>query len=119
MATAWIDERRENAISVARGVGRPVWLGTPATTACSSPRTKLGLEVVERFLGVKLEMRRARGRHASSQLERGREMSRTRFKPDRRFGRCTTPGRARTREAALLASSGWRYCRRRSLAGRR
>src|SRR5438045_7789154 len=29
MATAWIDERRKHSISVARGVGRPVWLGAP------------------------------------------------------------------------------------------
>src|SRR5438309_2173087 len=55
MATAWIDERRENSISVARGVGRPVWLGA-GDDGVFFASTKLGLEVVERFLGVKLEM---------------------------------------------------------------
>src|ERR671925_1759993 len=31
MATAWIDERRDQALSVARGVGRPVCLGSGDT----------------------------------------------------------------------------------------
>src|SRR6266550_2590033 len=46
MATAWIDERREHSISVARGVGRPVWLGA-GDDGVFFASTKLGLEVVE------------------------------------------------------------------------
>ena len=27
MAAAWIDEREKNALFLARGVGRPLWIG--------------------------------------------------------------------------------------------
>ena len=83
MATAWIDERREHSISVARGVGRPVWLGA-SNDGVFFASTKLALEVVERFLGLKLQMDEL-DEGTLVQLERGRETSRTRFNPDRRF----------------------------------
>jgi glucosamine 6-phosphate synthetase-like amidotransferase/phosphosugar isomerase protein len=83
MATAWIDERREQALSVARGVGRPVCLGS-GDTGVFFASTRLALEVVERYLGLEL---------AKSDLEegtlvelsRGREVSRQRFNPNREF----------------------------------
>src|SRR5216117_2428823 len=59
MATAWIDERREESVSLA-------------------------LEVVERFLGLKLELAELE-EGTLVQLERGRQTSRTRFNPDRQF----------------------------------
>ena len=52
MATAWLDERRSE-LFLARGVGRPLWLGRGrddmffASTPCA-------LELVERYLGVAL-----------------------------------------------------------------
>jgi glucosamine 6-phosphate synthetase-like amidotransferase/phosphosugar isomerase protein len=83
MATAWIDERREQALSVARGVGRPVCLGA-GKEGVFFASTKLALEVVERYLGLEL---------AKSELEegtlvelsRGHEVSRQRFNPNREF----------------------------------
>ena len=83
MATAWIDERRDQALSVARGVGRPVCLGS-GDTGVFFASTRLALEVVERYLGLEL---------AKSDLEegtlvelsRGREVSRQRFNPNREF----------------------------------
>src|SRR2546427_595631 len=96
-ATAWIDERRENSISVARGVGRPVWLGA-GDDGVFFASTKLGLEVVERFLGVKLEMDELE-EGTLVQLELGRETSRTRFNPDRRFEDAPLPAVRAPREA--------------------
>ena len=83
MATAWIDERREHSLSVARGVGRPVCLGA-GQEGVFFASTKLALEVLERYLGLEL---------AKSELEegtlvelsRGGEVSRQRFNPNREF----------------------------------
>jgi glucosamine 6-phosphate synthetase-like amidotransferase/phosphosugar isomerase protein len=83
MATAWIDERRERALSVARGVGRPVWVGA-GDNGVFFASTKLALEVLERYLGLEL---------AKDELEEGtlvelscgHEVSRQRFNPSREF----------------------------------
>jgi len=99
MATAWIDERREHSISVARGVGRPVWLGA-GDEGVFFASTKLALEVVERFLGLKLEMDELE-EGTLVQLEQGRETSRKRFNPDRRFEDAPLPPIRAPREAAL------------------
>ena len=80
---AWIDERRKHSISVARGVGRPVWLGAH-DEAVFFASTKVALEVVERFLGLELRMGEL-DEGTLVQLELGRETSRKRFNPDRRF----------------------------------
>ena len=99
MATAWIDERREESVSVARGVGRPVWLGA-GDNGVFFASTKLALEVVERFLGLKLEMAELQ-EGTLVQLEQGRETSRTRFNPDRRFEDAPLPPVRAPKEAAL------------------
>jgi glucosamine 6-phosphate synthetase-like amidotransferase/phosphosugar isomerase protein len=89
MATAWIDERREQSLSVARGVGRPVWLGVgEAGTFFAS--TEVALEVVERYLGMDLEKTElAEG--TLVELEQGRETSRKRFNPNREFEEAPLP----------------------------
>jgi glucosamine 6-phosphate synthetase-like amidotransferase/phosphosugar isomerase protein len=99
MATAWIDERREHAISVARGVGRPVWLGA-GEDAVFFASTKLALEVVERFLGLGLRMCELE-EGTLVQLELGRETSRKRFSPDRRFEDEPLPPVRAPKEAAI------------------
>jgi glucosamine 6-phosphate synthetase-like amidotransferase/phosphosugar isomerase protein len=99
MATAWIDERREHSISVARGVGRPVWLGA-GDAGVFFASTKLALEVVERFLGLKLELDELE-EGTLVQLEQGRETSRKRFNPDRRFEDAPLPPIRAPKEAAL------------------
>lgn len=99
MATAWIDERREHSISVARGVGRPVWLGAGKDVVFFAS-TRLALEVVERYLDLELEMHElAEGTFV--QLELGRETSRTRFSPDRGFVDKPLPPVRAPKEAAL------------------
>jgi len=83
MASAWIDERRPYSLVVARGVGRPLWLGTGRDEAFFAS-TRGALEVVERYLGLKLKKREL-GEGTLVELEGGEEASRARFKPDRRF----------------------------------
>ena len=54
MATAWFDERLHDTLFIARGVGRPLWLGEGKHEAFVAS-TKDALEVTERYLGLKLK----------------------------------------------------------------
>jgi glucosamine 6-phosphate synthetase-like amidotransferase/phosphosugar isomerase protein len=83
MATAWIDERRDRALSVARGVGRPVCLGI-GEDGVFFASTKLALEVLERFLGLQLDMHEL-DEGTLVELADGREAGRQRFNPNREF----------------------------------
>jgi glucosamine 6-phosphate synthetase-like amidotransferase/phosphosugar isomerase protein len=83
MATAWLDERAPDLLHVARGVGRPLWLGRGRHELFFAS-TREALQVVERTLGKGLR---------KSQLGEGRVIAvsgghvvRTeRFTPDRSF----------------------------------
>ena len=83
MATAWIDERCEQSVSVARGVGRPVWLGAGGDGVFFAS-TKLALEVLERYLGLELAKDELE-EGTLVELSRGHEVSRERFNPNRAF----------------------------------
>ena len=52
MATAWLDEGRPELI-VARGLGRPLWLGRGKHELVFAS-TRLALELVESYVGIKL-----------------------------------------------------------------
>src|SRR6201987_4654657 len=56
MATAWLDERRPGTLFLARGVGRPLWVGTSRDELLFAS-TKAALEVAERYLSLKLRKR--------------------------------------------------------------
>src|SRR3954464_10005351 len=56
MATAWLDDRHPGELSLARGVGRPLWVGAGRDELFFAS-TKHALEVVERYLGLKLRKR--------------------------------------------------------------
>ena len=56
MAAAWIDERQPDRLHLARGVGRPLWLGR-SRDGVFFASTKLGLEVLERYCGLSLRKR--------------------------------------------------------------
>ena len=56
MATAWIDERRPDGLVVARGVGRPLWLGHGRYETFFAS-TKHTLELIERYLDLRLSKR--------------------------------------------------------------
>jgi glucosamine 6-phosphate synthetase-like amidotransferase/phosphosugar isomerase protein len=56
MATAWIDERHPDGLVVARGVGRPLWLGHGRNETFFAS-TKHTLELIERYLDLRLSKR--------------------------------------------------------------
>jgi glucosamine 6-phosphate synthetase-like amidotransferase/phosphosugar isomerase protein len=83
MATAWLDERRPGTVFLARGVGRPLWTGEGRYETFFAS-TKAALEVVERYLPIKLHLRElAEG--TLLVLDEGRQVRRERFRPDRNF----------------------------------
>src|ERR1041385_3767957 len=55
-ATGWLDEREPDTVFVARGAGRPLWLG-PGRDELFFASTKDALEVVEQYVRVKLRKR--------------------------------------------------------------
>jgi glucosamine 6-phosphate synthetase-like amidotransferase/phosphosugar isomerase protein len=83
MAAAWLDERRPDVLFLARGVGRPLWIGRGRHEVFFAS-TKLTLEVAERYTGVKLRKQElAVGTFVA--LEQGRVAQRARFAPDHSF----------------------------------
>jgi hypothetical protein len=83
MATGWLDERRPGLLFLARGVGRPLWLGRgPRETYFAS--TKLALETVERYADVKLQKREV-PEGTLVALADGRVAWTERFRPDKSF----------------------------------
>ena len=83
MAAAWIDEREPTLLHVARGVGRPLWLGRGRHEVLFAS-TRHALEVVEKALGTTLR---------KTQVEEGRLLSlvdgelveERRWSPDRSY----------------------------------
>jgi glucosamine 6-phosphate synthetase-like amidotransferase/phosphosugar isomerase protein len=89
MATAWLDERHHGELFLARGVGRPLWIGTGRQELFFAS-TKAALEVVERYLGLKLRKRElAEG--TLVRVKAGEELARERFRPDRNFEERSLP----------------------------
>src|SRR5919198_1437804 len=72
------------AIFVARGVGRPLWIGSGREELFFAS-TKAALEVVEKFLRLKLRKREIAEGTVVVAAE-GRELSRKRFTPTGNFG---------------------------------
>src|SRR3954471_13933735 len=56
MAAAWLDEREPELLHLARGVGRPLWIGE-GRDGVFFASTKIALEVAERYAGVSLRKR--------------------------------------------------------------
>ena len=83
MATAWLDDRRPGTVFLARGVGRPLWIGEGREELFFAS-TKAALEVVERYLRLKLRKREVHEGTVVIATE-GRELRRDRFRPNRDF----------------------------------
>jgi glucosamine 6-phosphate synthetase-like amidotransferase/phosphosugar isomerase protein len=89
MATAWLDERSADIVFVARGVGRPLWLGVGRHEVFFAS-TRDALEVVERTLRLTLRKRELEeGRLVA--LEHGAVAFSERFRPDRSFQESPLP----------------------------
>jgi glucosamine 6-phosphate synthetase-like amidotransferase/phosphosugar isomerase protein len=80
MATSWVDEREPGVVFLARGSGRPLWVGEGRDSVFFAS-TKTALEVVERYCGLKLRNRELR-EGTWLALEDGRVARRQRFRPD-------------------------------------
>ena len=79
-ATAWLDERDAGTMFVARGAGRPLWLGAGKHEVFFAS-TKTALEVVEQYVGVKLRKREVKmGTFLA--LHDGKITRDERFRPD-------------------------------------
>src|SRR5258705_871804 len=80
MATGWLDEREPGVVFVARGSGRPLWIGEGRHGVCFAS-TKLALEVLEQYLPLKLRMREL-GEGMLLALKDGAIVRKERFRPD-------------------------------------
>ena len=80
MASAWIDERETDTIFLARGAGRPMWLGEGRDTVFFAS-TEGALGVVERYCGLRLRKREVRQGTLLAVAD-GRVVRRERFRPD-------------------------------------
>ena len=83
MAAAWVDDRDERTLYLARGRLRPLWLGT--TSGCLYfASTRRALTIAAAALRTRLEVRDVReGRLLHVQA--GRIVRQRRFRPDRRY----------------------------------
>jgi glucosamine 6-phosphate synthetase-like amidotransferase/phosphosugar isomerase protein len=99
MATAWIDEPRPGTVFLARGVGRPLWVGAGQDEAFFAS-TKAALELVERYLRLKLRKREL-PEGTLVVLAHGRELGQERFRPDRDFEESPLPAVRAPREGAF------------------
>jgi glucosamine 6-phosphate synthetase-like amidotransferase/phosphosugar isomerase protein len=80
MATAWLDERDPSTLYLARGVGRPLWLGSGRRELFFAS-TRSALELVERTLRVPLRLAELR-QGGIADVIGGRVASRVSFTPD-------------------------------------
>ncbi|MFL5955118.1 MAG: class II glutamine amidotransferase [Gaiellaceae bacterium] len=80
MATSWLDERELGVVFVARGSGRPLWVGE-GRDGVFFASTEVALEVLEQFCALKLRKRELKeGRLLA--LRDGAIVREERFRPD-------------------------------------
>jgi glucosamine 6-phosphate synthetase-like amidotransferase/phosphosugar isomerase protein len=106
MAAAWFDERRPEPLFLARGIGRPLWLGE-AEHERFFASTEEALELTERYTDVTLRKKEV-PEGTLLTLAHGRVAEREGFAPDRSFVESPLPSVRAPDEArsclALLAS---------------
>jgi glucosamine 6-phosphate synthetase-like amidotransferase/phosphosugar isomerase protein len=81
MAAAWLDEREPELLHLARGTGRPLWLGQ-GRDGTFFASTKLALEVLEHYCALSLRKRQVREGTLLALCE-GQFHAQARFKPQR------------------------------------
>ena len=89
MATAWMDERIPGALFVARGLGRPLWVGEGHDEVLFAS-TEEALELVERYVGISLEKHEL-SEGSAVRLEDGRVVASVTFELDRSFAEAPLP----------------------------
>ena len=83
MASAWVDERDPHVLFLARGVGRPLWIGEGKHELFFAS-TRDALELVERYAEVRLHKREIREGTLVAAVD-GKIVSTRPFEPDRSF----------------------------------
>jgi glucosamine 6-phosphate synthetase-like amidotransferase/phosphosugar isomerase protein len=102
MATAWLDERRPELLFLARGIGRPLWIGTGESELFFAS-TRQTLRLAEEYLGLRLRIQEVR-EGMLLEVEDGAILGTHRFEPDRSFRREAPPAvRAPHERASCLA----------------
>jgi glucosamine 6-phosphate synthetase-like amidotransferase/phosphosugar isomerase protein len=85
MAAAWLDARVPGTIFAARGCGRPLWVGRSRNKQeLFFASTKAALEVVERFVGVRLRKSEI-GDGTFLEIESAQITRKERFRPDHSY----------------------------------
>jgi glucosamine 6-phosphate synthetase-like amidotransferase/phosphosugar isomerase protein len=83
MASAWLDERAAGIVFAARGVGRPLWVGTGKRELFFAS-TRTALEVVEEYAHVGLRKREVKDGTFLA-MAAGKVVRTERFRPNPRF----------------------------------
>jgi glucosamine 6-phosphate synthetase-like amidotransferase/phosphosugar isomerase protein len=83
MATAWLDERTPGVLFLARGVGRPLWIGEGRAELLFAS-TREALELAERYAGLRLRKRQLAEGSLLTVVD-GRAVTTEAFEPDRSF----------------------------------
>jgi glucosamine 6-phosphate synthetase-like amidotransferase/phosphosugar isomerase protein len=83
MATAWLDERDQDVLFLARGIGRPLWIGEGRHELFFAS-TREALELVERYGSLRLRKREVPEGTLVAAVH-GRTVRNEAFEPDRSF----------------------------------
>jgi glutamine phosphoribosylpyrophosphate amidotransferase len=83
MATAWLDERDPEVLFLARGIGRPLWIGEGRHELFFAS-TKSALELVEGYAEVRLRKREIAEGTLGAAVD-GKLVRSEAFEPDRSF----------------------------------
>jgi glucosamine 6-phosphate synthetase-like amidotransferase/phosphosugar isomerase protein len=83
MASAWLDDRIPDVVFVARGMGRPLWIGASSEEVFFAS-TGEALELVERYARLRLRKREV-PEGTLLAAARGEVVRRESFRPDRSF----------------------------------
>jgi glucosamine 6-phosphate synthetase-like amidotransferase/phosphosugar isomerase protein len=83
MATAWLDERDPEVLYLARGIGRPLWMGEGKHEFFFAS-TKSALELIELYTNVRLRKREL-GEGTLGAAVHGKLVRSEAFEPDRSF----------------------------------
>jgi glucosamine 6-phosphate synthetase-like amidotransferase/phosphosugar isomerase protein len=98
MASAWMDERRADVLFLARGVGRPLWIGRGESEVLFAS-TEATLKLAERYCALELEREEVQEGTLLA-LAHGREVWRERFRPDHSHEETPLPAVRAPREGA-------------------
>jgi glucosamine 6-phosphate synthetase-like amidotransferase/phosphosugar isomerase protein len=98
MATAWMDERRADVLFIARGVGRPLWVGHGESEVLFAS-TQATLRLAERYCDLQLDHEEV-PEGTLLALAHGREVWREDFRPDHAHEEAPLPAIRAPREGA-------------------